>query len=113
MRGHADVAASVTSFLAVTSVVKEAACFTSQQEGEEAWVMLGRTGVLGPTASGVAAGSSAYDEWAEDVSPRALADADSQFVECGSLSVHVKEAAPPVCTSMGLFHHTPLLLTLR
>lgn len=59
------------------------------QEGEEAWVMLGCTGGLG----GV---SAAQDVWGEDVSPRALADADSQFIGCGSMSVHVKEAAPPV-----------------
>lgn len=51
--------------------------------------MLGRTGGLGGVSTG-------YDDSAEDVSPRALADADSQFIECGALSVHVKEAAPPV-----------------
>jgi hypothetical protein len=58
------------------------------QEGEEAWVMLGRTGSLGAFGPG--------QDDSEDVSPRALADPDSQFVECGAMTVHVKEAAPPV-----------------
>ncbi len=51
--------------------------------------MLGHTGGLGPSGA-------PGDDWAEDVSPRSLADADSQFVECGALSVHVKEASLPV-----------------
>lgn len=51
--------------------------------------MLGHTGGLGPSGA-------PGDDWAEDVSPRSLADADSQFLECGALSVHVKEASLPV-----------------
>ena len=50
--------------------------------------MLGRTGSLGAFGPG--------QDDSEDVSPRALADPDSQFVECGAMTVHVKEAAPPV-----------------
>jgi hypothetical protein len=62
------------------------------QEGEEAWVMLGRTGSLGAFGPG----QDVQDESSGDVSPRALADPDSQFVECGAMTVHVKEAALPV-----------------
>lgn len=55
--------------------------------------MLGRTGSLGAFGPG--------QDDSEDVSPRALADPDSQFVECGALTVHVKEAAPPVSSALG------------
>jgi hypothetical protein len=53
--------------------------------------MLGRTGSLGAFGPG--------QDDSEDVSPRALADPDSQFVECGAMTVHVKEAAPPVSSA--------------
>jgi hypothetical protein len=52
--------------------------------------MLGRTGSLGAFSPGQ------EDSADGDVSPRALADPDSQFVECGAMTVHFKEAAPPV-----------------
>ena len=61
--------------------------------------MLGRTGGLGPSGGSHDRG----DDWAEDVSPRSLADVDSRFIECGAFSVHVKEAAPPVhCQNLPL-----------
>lgn len=53
--------------------------------------MLGRTGSLGAFGPG--------QDDSEDVSPRALADPDSQFVECGAMTVHVKEAAPLVSSA--------------
>lgn len=53
--------------------------------------MLGRTGSLGAFGPG--------QDDSEDVSPRALADPDSQFVECGAMTVHVKEAALPVSSA--------------
>ena len=71
--------------------------FGRGQEGEEAWFMLGRTSGITPPQDVEAAGSSSTrGDWVDDVNPRSLADSDSQFLECGAVTVHLKEAHPPV-----------------
>mmetsp|Transcript_535 Transcript_535/g.1611 ORF Transcript_535/g.1611 Transcript_535/m.1611 type:complete len:721 (+) Transcript_535:147-2309(+) len=70
------------------------------EEGEEAWFMLGRTGGISPPrdpekGDGGSTGGGGGGEWVDDVTPQSLADPDSRFMECGAVTVHLKEALPP------------------
>lgn len=63
--------------------------------------MLGRTGGISPPrdpekGDGGSTGGGGGGEWVDDVTPQSLADPDSRFMECGAVTVHLKEALPPV-----------------
>ncbi|KAK9811616.1 hypothetical protein WJX72_007022 [[Myrmecia] bisecta] len=55
------------------------------EEGEEAWLLMGRSQTLPDTAE---------ERPLADVDPRSLADPDSRFADCQGLTVHYKEEVP-------------------
>lgn len=59
------------------------------QEGEEAWLMMGKRAPASPS-------SRSDMQLSDDVPAVSLADPDSRFIECCGLSVHYKEAFPLV-----------------
>lgn len=65
------------------------------QEGEEAWLMMGKRAPPSPS-------SRSDMHLSDDVPAMSLADSGSRFVECCGLTVHYKEALPMV---RGLHKH--------